>query len=133
MSFSRGNSLSGESAGRRIRVDLYSVVCVRDRATSQKWFEVFFGRPADEVIGEEYLWQVGANAWVVIDDRDLRAARVGGAMITLGVTDLNGILARLAAHGIEHEPVETYGNGVRHVEVLDPDGNSLSFAEAPAR
>ena len=77
-------------------MDLYSVVCVRDRATSQKWFEVFFGRPADEVIGEEYLWQVGENAWVVIDDRSMRAARVGGTMITLGVTDLDDILARLA-------------------------------------
>jgi catechol 2,3-dioxygenase-like lactoylglutathione lyase family enzyme len=116
-----------------VPVDLYSVVCVRDRVTSQKWFEVFFGRPADEVIGDEYLWQVGENAWVVIDDRDMRAARVGGAMITFGVTDLDDILARLAKHGIEHEPVETYGNGVRHVEVLDPDGNSLSLAQVPAQ
>lgn len=114
-------------------MDLYSVVCVRDRATSQKWFEVFLGRPADEIIGEEYLWQVGANAWLVIDDRHVRAARVGGTMITLGVTDLDDILARMAAHGIEHGPVETYGNGVRHVEVLDPDGNSLSLAEAPTQ
>ena len=112
-------------------MDLYSVMCVRDRAASQKWYEVFFGRPADVVIGEEYLWQVGENAWVVIDDRYMRAARVGGTMITLGVTDLDDILARLAAHDIEHEPVETYGNGVRHVEVLDPDGNSLSLAQAP--
>ncbi len=31
VSFSRGNGLSLESAGRRVRVDLYSVVCVRDR------------------------------------------------------------------------------------------------------
>lgn len=116
-----------------VPVDLYSVVCVRDRVVSQKWFEVFFGRPADEIIGEEYLWQVGENAWVVIDDRYMRAARVGGTMITLGVTGLDDILARLAAHGVEHEPVETYGNGVRHVEVLDPDGNSLSLAEAPAQ
>jgi catechol 2,3-dioxygenase-like lactoylglutathione lyase family enzyme len=114
-------------------VDLYSVVCVRDRAAAQKWYEVFFGRPADEVIGEEYLWQAGENAWVVIDDRSMRAARVGGAMITLGVTDLDHILARLARHRIGHEPVETYGSGVRHVEVLDPDGNSLSLAEAPTR
>ena len=95
------------------------------------WFAVFFGRAADEVIGEEYLWQVGANAWVVVDDREVRAERVGGAMVTFGVPGLNDILARLAAHGIEHEPVETYRNGVRHVVVLDPDGNSLSLAEAP--
>jgi catechol 2,3-dioxygenase-like lactoylglutathione lyase family enzyme len=42
-------------------------------------------------------------------------------------------LARLAAHGIGREPVETYSNGVRHVVVLDPDGNSLSLAEAPSQ
>jgi catechol 2,3-dioxygenase-like lactoylglutathione lyase family enzyme len=113
-------------------VDLYSVMCVSDRTKAVEWFDAFFGRPADEVIGEEHLWQVGENAWVVIDDRPVRAERVGGAMITLGVTDLDDILARLAANGIEHEPVETYGNGVRHVVVLDPDGNSLSLAEAPA-
>ena len=114
-------------------MDLYSIMPVNDRARSLEWFSVFFGRPADEVIGEEYLWQVGENAWVVVDDRDVRADRVGGAMITLGVTNLDDILARLAAHGIEHEPVETYSNGVRHVVVLDPDHNSLSLAEVPAQ
>jgi hypothetical protein len=54
-------------------------------------------------------------------------------MITLGVTDLDDSLARLAAHGVSHGHVETYTNGVRHVVVLDPDGNSLSLAEAPAQ
>lgn len=112
-------------------MDLYSVMAVSDRARALAWFGAFFGRPADEVIGEEHLWQVGANAYVVVDDRDVRAERVGGAMITLGVTDLDDILVRLAAHGIGHEPMETYSNGVRHVVVLDPDGNSLSLAEAP--
>lgn len=114
-------------------MDLYSVMSVSDRTKAVDWFGVLFGRPADEVIGEEYLWQVGENAWVVVDDRDVRADYVGGSMITLGVTDLDDILARLAARGIGHEGVETYGNGVRHVVVLDPDGNSISLAEAPAR
>jgi catechol 2,3-dioxygenase-like lactoylglutathione lyase family enzyme len=113
-------------------VDLYSIMPVRDLATSLPWFTAFFGRPADTVIGEEHLWQVGANAWIVVDAREVRASRVGGTMITLGVTDLDDILARLAAHRIEHEPLETYSNGVRHVVVLDPDGNSLSLAEPPA-
>ena len=112
-------------------MDLYSVMCVRDRTKAVAWYEVFFGRPADEVIGEEYLWQAGENAWLVVDDREVRAARVGGSMVTFGVTDLDEILARLAAHDITHEPVETYGNGVRHVEILDPDGNSLSLAQGP--
>ncbi|MFD8567986.1 VOC family protein [Streptomyces sp. NPDC059639] len=114
-------------------MDLYSVMCVSDRGKAVEWFEVFFGRPADDVIGEEFLWRVGENAWVVVDDRDVRAERVGGAMITLGVNDLDEILARLATHGIGHEAVEIYSNGVRHVVVLDPDGNSLSLAEAPTQ
>src|SRR6266496_3212688 len=104
--------LSWSNHARRVRevvvVDLYSIMCVSDRARAVAWFEVFFGRPADETIGEEYLWQVGENAWVVVDDREVRAKRVGGAMVTLGVTDLDEILARLAANGIGHEPVETY-------------------------
>lgn len=113
-------------------MDLYSIVGVSDRKRAVEWFGVFFGRPADEVIGEEYLWQVGENAWVVVDDRDVRSGLVGRAMITFGVTGLDDILARLVANGVEHEPVETYGNGVRHVDVVDPDGNRLSLAEAPA-
>jgi predicted enzyme related to lactoylglutathione lyase len=63
----------------------------------------------------------------------MRAARVGGTMITLGVTGLDDILTRLAAHGIEHEPAHTYSSGARHVEVLDPDGNSLSLVQMPAQ
>jgi catechol 2,3-dioxygenase-like lactoylglutathione lyase family enzyme len=108
-------------------------MCVSDRTKALQWYGVFFGHAADEVIGEEYLWQVGENAWIVVDDRDVRAERVGGAMITFGVTDFDDILARLAAHGVNHEPVETYSNGVRHVVVLDPDGNSLSLAEMPVQ
>lgn len=106
-------------------MDLYTVITVSDRQRALGWYGVFFGRPADEVIGEEHLWHVGENAYVVIDDR-----RTGRATLTLGVTDLDDILGRLAAAGITHDPVETYGNGVRHVDILDPDGNSLSLAQA---
>jgi hypothetical protein len=113
-------------------MDLYSVVCVRDRAVSRKWFEVFFGRTADEILGEEYLWQVGENAWVVVDDRYMRAARVGGTMITLGVTDLDDILARMATHGIEHEPVEPTAAACATWECSTWTATALSLAEAPA-
>ena len=114
-------------------MDLYSIVAVSDCATSLPWYEVFFGRAADEVIGEEYLWQVSEHAWVVLDDRVVRAAGVGATMLTFGVTDLDDILARLVANDIGHEPVETYGNGVRHVDIVDPDGNRMSLAQAPAQ
>ncbi|GAB3481287.1 VOC family protein [Nocardiopsis coralliicola] len=113
-------------------MDVYSVMCVRDSAAALEWYRVLFGRAADEDIGGEYLWQLSEKAWLVVDGSDAHRERAGGAVVTLGVDDLDAVLARLAANGIAHEPVETYGNGVRHVTVLDPDGNSLSLAEAPA-
>jgi hypothetical protein len=61
---------------------LFSVVPVADRAAGRNWFEAFFGRPADEIVGDEALWQVGDAAWVVVDEHVKRA---GGAMLTLGV------------------------------------------------
>jgi catechol 2,3-dioxygenase-like lactoylglutathione lyase family enzyme len=56
---------------------------------------------------------------------------LGAGRITLAVAGLDALLERLAAQGIEHEPIETYSNGVRHVNVPDPDGNAIAFAEPP--
>jgi hypothetical protein len=56
------------------------------------------------------------------------AARTGAGRITLAVAGLDALLERLAAQRIEHEPIETYSNGVRHVNVPDPD---VAFAEPP--
>jgi catechol 2,3-dioxygenase-like lactoylglutathione lyase family enzyme len=58
-------------------------------------------------------------------------AEAGAGRITLAVTGLDALLNRLSAQGIEHEPIETYSNGVRHVNVPDPDGNAIAFAEPP--
>jgi catechol 2,3-dioxygenase-like lactoylglutathione lyase family enzyme len=108
---------------------LYSVIPVKDMAAALAWYAAFVGRPADELMGEEALWEISETAWLVLDDS---TDRPGTALLTLGVTGLDDILARLAANNIEHDPVETYGNGVRHVNIHDPDGNRLSMAEAPA-
>jgi len=60
-----------------------------------------------------------------------RTRRGRAGRITLAVAGLDALLARLAAQRIEHEPIETYSNGVRHVNVPDPDGNTIAFAEPP--
>jgi len=59
------------------------------------------------------------------------AAQAGAGRITFAVAGLDALLERLAAERIEHEPVETYSNGVRHVNLPDPDGNAIAFAEPP--
>jgi catechol 2,3-dioxygenase-like lactoylglutathione lyase family enzyme len=79
-------------------------------------------------VGEEMLWEIDERAWLFIEPN---AARAGAGRITLAVAGLDALLERLAAQRIEHEPIEAYSNGVRHVNVPDPDGNAIAFAEPP--
>jgi hypothetical protein len=58
-------------------------------------------------------------------------ARAGTGRITLSVVGLDALLESVAARRIDHERIETYSNGVRHVKIPDPDGNAIAFAEPP--
>ena len=107
---------------------LFAGVPVSDLDASIDWYTRFFGRPPDRRAGEEILWEIDERAWLFIEPN---ATQAGAGRITLAVTRLDGLLERLASHGIEHEPIETYSNGVRHVKIPDPDRNAIAFAEPP--
>jgi catechol 2,3-dioxygenase-like lactoylglutathione lyase family enzyme len=105
---------------------LIAGVPVSDLDASIDWYSRFFGRPPDLRAGEEILWDVDEHATLFIEPD---APRAGAGRVTLVVAGLDALLERLAAQRIEHEPIETYSNGVRHVKIPDPDGNAIAFAE----
>jgi catechol 2,3-dioxygenase-like lactoylglutathione lyase family enzyme len=107
---------------------LYAGVPVSDLDASIDWYTRFFGKPPDFRAGDEVLWEIDERAWLFIEPN---AARAGSGRITLAASGLNALLERLATQGIEHEAIETYSNGVRHVKVPDPDGTAIAFAEPP--
>jgi catechol 2,3-dioxygenase-like lactoylglutathione lyase family enzyme len=108
--------------------DLFAGVPVSDLDAGIDWYTRFFGRPPDSRVGEEILWEIDEHAWLFIEPN---SARAGAGRITFAVTGLDALLERLAAQRIEHAPIEIYSNGVRHVNVPDPDGNAIAFAEPP--
>ena len=59
--------------------------------------------------------------------------RAGSGRVTFIVDGLDALLDRLTREGIDHEPVETHPDGMRHVKVPDPDGNALAFAAEPSK
>ena len=107
---------------------LVAGVPVSDLDASLDWYTRFFGRPPDLRVGDEILWDIDEHATLFIEPD---ADHAGTGRITMAVSGLDGLLERLAAQGIEHEPVETYSNGVRHAKIPDPDGNAIAFAEVP--
>ena len=107
---------------------LFAGVPVSDLDAGIDWYTRFFGRPPDMRAGDEVLWDIDEHATLFIEPN---AADAGTGRITLAVAGLEALLERLSAHEIEHEPIETYSNGVRHVKIPDPDGNAIAFAEPP--
>jgi catechol 2,3-dioxygenase-like lactoylglutathione lyase family enzyme len=101
---------------------LFAGVPVSDLAAGIDWYTRFFGRPPDMRVGDEVLWEIDEHATLFIEPN---VARAGAGRITLAVAGLDALLERLAAERIEHEPVGTYSNGVRHVNIPDPDGMQL--------
>src|SRR5262245_36980332 len=108
---------------------LVAGVPVSDLDASIGWYTRFFGRPPDLRVGDEVLWDVDEHATLFIEPN---VDQAGAGRITFAVEGLDRLLEHLVAEGIEHEPVETYSNGVRHVKIPDPDGNAIAFAEPPA-
>ena len=74
------------------------------------------------------LWDIDEHATLFIEPN---AEQAGSGRITFAVAGLDALLERMAAQRIEHEPIETYSNGVRHVSIPDPDGNRIAFVEPP--
>lgn len=108
--------------------DLIAGVPVSELGAAIDWYTRFFGRPPDMRAGEEILWDINEHATLFIEPD---AARAGAGRITFAVAGLDALLENLSAQGIEHEPIETYSNGVRHVKIPDPDGNAIALAEPP--
>jgi catechol 2,3-dioxygenase-like lactoylglutathione lyase family enzyme len=107
---------------------LYAGVAVTDLEASIDWYTRLFGRDPDFRAGDEILWEIAGPATLFIEPD---AARAGTSRITLAVTGLDGLLESLAVRRIDYDTIETYANGVRHVNIPDPDGNAIAFAEPP--
>jgi catechol 2,3-dioxygenase-like lactoylglutathione lyase family enzyme len=105
---------------------LIAGVPVSDLDAAIDWYTRFFGGPPTLRVGDEVLWDTDEHATLFIEPN---AANAGTGRITFAVTGLDALLERLAAAGIEPEHIETYSNGVRHVNIPDPDGNALALAE----
>lgn len=55
--------------------------------------------------------------------------RIGQALLTLLVDDLDETLSDLAKGGIEAGAIDTIPGAVRKAEFTDPEGNRITFGE----
>jgi catechol 2,3-dioxygenase-like lactoylglutathione lyase family enzyme len=108
---------------------VFTGLAVSDYEATQGWYERLLGRPPDRLPkADEAVWQLSESALIYVV-RD--PPRAGGGLLTVAVNSLEEHVAELAERGIATQS-ETLVNGVRKVSTSDPDGNKISFFEAPA-
>jgi len=106
---------------------LFASVPVADLYAAMGWYEQLFGRAADLVPNEnEVMWCVAGNGWLyVIGDPE----RAGRTVVTTSVSDLDQFVADLASRGIRAGPIEAVGDAGRKANVVDADGNVISWIQ----
>jgi predicted enzyme related to lactoylglutathione lyase len=104
-----------------------AVVTARDFDDGIAWYERFFGRPPDarpmDGLAEWHHTESGAVQ--VVKDTE----RGGRALVTIGVDDLDALIAELAERDINVGDV-IKGVIARITSVEDPEGNVITLAEA---
>ena len=110
-------------------VDLFAGVPVRDYAVSLAWYERLLGAASMYPDETEAVWELADQRHLYID---VRPEHAGHAMLLVFVDDLDGVIAGIAARGLEPTERETYDNGVRKITYVDPDGNEISFGGGPS-
>ena len=106
---------------------LFAGLRVRDYRAALPWYEQLLGEPSFFPHDTEAVWTLADDRSVYIVEH----AEAGHSVVTLFVDDLDGVVAGIAARGLEPAERETYSNGVRKVTYRDPDGNEVGFGGAP--
>lgn len=109
-------------------LDLFAGIPVTDYATARAWYERLFGGPPAFLPHDtEAVWELAEHRYVYVVWQPEHA---GHARHTLFVADLDALVARIAARGLEPSQRETYANGVRKITYRDADGNEIGFGGA---
>lgn len=110
-------------------LDLFAGIHVADFAAALPWYRNLLGEPAMFPHDTEAVWQLAEHRLLYIVQRPERA---GHSVVTVMVGDLDERSAEIAGRGLTPATEEDYGNGVRKVTYVDPDGNEVAFGGAPS-
>lgn len=110
-------------------IDLFAGIPVADYGAALEWYERLLGSPPAFFPNDrEAVWEIAPHRYLYIE---YLPARVGRAMHTLFVDDLDERVARIADRGLDPAERETYDNGVRKITYRDLDGNEIGLGGAP--
>ena len=106
---------------------VYAVISTANLDVARDWYERLFGRAADgEPMAGVLEWYFGSGGVQLVAD----AQRAGFSLLTMIVSSLDRTRADLRIRRLTLSPA-TGGDDGAIAQILDPEGNLITFAEAP--
>lgn len=100
-------------------------VLVTDHAAAINWYTALFGRPPDRRPMDGLAeWQLNPTGGLQVFER---ADGAGSSSATLVVDTVTPVAEHLTSIGIDTE-LRTVSSGFAIASLVDPDGNTLTFA-----
>ena len=121
--------MSNDASFRGLRTAIYAVA---DLPRAKAWYADVLERAP--YFDEEFYvgFNVGGFELGLVPEPDAPADRDAAGVAFWGVADATAVYARLLAlGGVDHEPVQDVGGGVKIGAVKDPFGNVLGVVENP--
>lgn len=110
--------------------EMFAGVAVRDFTRSLDWYRRLLGaEPAFYPNDHEAVWLLAPQRWlyIIVDPE-----RAGGGIQTIMLDDLEGVVAGIAARGLEPDDEEVPAEDTRKLMYRDPDGNEIGLGSIPA-
>lgn len=102
-------------------------VAVRDLSAAVAWYRALLGRAPDSTpMAEVAEWRFPRGGWLQVYQLPERA---GKGSVTLAVTHIDEVAAHVAELGVDTSQRSSSAQ-VKTLMIVDPDGNSIAFAEA---
>lgn len=107
-----------------------TVFQVENQEKAIKWYEKLLGRKPDIMPNKNLVeWYLSKNSWLQITSNYTELNRVGRGAVMINVHSLEKQIAICNNANIEHGKIVEYLEFIKMFEVVDPDGNKISFLE----
>lgn len=106
---------------------ILAAIAVSDMDRAMAWYQKLIGRAYDErPMKEAAEWRLQSHCGLqLVADKE----RAGRSMVTIGVADIERLVADIGSRGIEAHATPPGQGPYRLAQVRDPDGNLVTFSQ----
>lgn len=115
----------------KIHIDgVIAVLPVKNQEKAIAWYKNLLGRDSDIIPAKGVAeWHLSHNSWLQITTNSTDLDQLGKAKVMISVNNLEKQINMCDEANIERSTIVEYSEFIKTFNVIDPDGNKISFVQ----